>query len=110
MVRNYRLSPPVPNAKSRLKALGAPVPQADPQAVAWMTAEQNAPRQHEALIKKPLRLVNTGPKQELTAAATSGRPTMTPGAEGESGIDILTARNQSPIRGPQTGTAPTVTP
>src|SRR6266446_1816880 len=57
IVRNYPLSPLVPNAKSRLKALGAPVPQPDPQAVAWMTAEQNAPRQHETLIKKPLRLV-----------------------------------------------------
>jgi len=32
----------VPNAKSRLKTLGAPVPQPDPQAVAWMAAEQNA--------------------------------------------------------------------
>ncbi len=110
IVRNYPLSPLVPNAKSRLKALGAPVPQADPQAVAWMTAEQNAPRQHEALIKKPLRLVNTGPKQELTAAATSGRPTMTPESEGESGIDILTGGNQSRIGGAGTGIVATVTP
>jgi len=37
-------------------------------AVAWMTAEQNAPRQRESLIKKPLRLVKTGPDQELRAA------------------------------------------
>src|SRR5258707_8005474 len=110
IVRNYPLSPLVPNAKSRLKALGAPVPQADPQAVAWMTAEQNAPRQHEALIKKPLRLVNTGPKQELTAAATSGRPTMTPESEGEPGIDILTGGNQSRIGGAGTGIVATVTP
>src|SRR5712664_3207754 len=110
IVRNYPLSPLVPNAKKRLNTLGAPVPQPDPQAVAWMTAEQNAPRQHEALIKKPLRLVNTGPKQELTAAATSGRPTMTPESEGESGIDILTGGNQSRIGGAGTGIVATVRP
>jgi len=110
IVRNYPLSPLVPNAKSRLKALGAPVPQPDPQAVAWMTAEQNAPRQRESLIKKPLRLVNTGPKQELTAAATSGKPTMTPESESESGIDILTGGPQMRIGVAGTGIVATVTP
>src|SRR5260370_31475067 len=64
IVRNYPLSPLVPNAKSRLKALGVPVPQPDPQAVAWMTAEQNEPRPHDALIEKPAGLFRTGPKQE----------------------------------------------
>src|SRR5260221_1241225 len=69
IVRNYPLSPLVPKAKNRLKTLGAPVPQADPQAVAWMTAEQNAPRQHEALIKQQMALIHTGPGQELQAAS-----------------------------------------
>src|SRR5437879_2000349 len=89
IVRNYPLSSLVPDAKSRLKALGAPVPQADPQAVAWMTAEQNAPRQRELFIKKPLALIHTGPGQELRAAAINGKPTMTPEAESEAGIDVL---------------------
>src|SRR5258707_1013135 len=53
IVRNYPLSPLVPNEKSRLKALGAPVQQADPQAVAWMAEGQKTPRQHEALTTKP---------------------------------------------------------
>jgi outer membrane protein assembly factor BamD len=111
IVRNYPLSPLVPNAKSRLKALGAPVPQPDPQAVAWMTAEQNAPRQHEALIKRPLGLVTNGPKQELTVAAKVGKPTMTPESESESGTDILTGGNQSRIGGaPGLGIVATVTP
>jgi outer membrane protein assembly factor BamD len=110
IVRNYPLSPLVPNAKSRLKALGAPVPQPDPQAVAWMTAEQNAPRQHETLIKKPLRLVSNGPKQELTAAAKVGKPTMTPASESEAGIDILKGGNQSQIAVAGTGIVATVTP
>jgi outer membrane protein assembly factor BamD len=110
IVRNYPLSPLVPNAKSRLKALGAPVPQPDPQAVAWMTAEQNAPRQHETLIKKPLRLVTSGPKQELTAAAKVGKPTMTPASESETGIDILKGGNQSQIAVAGTGIVATITP
>jgi outer membrane protein assembly factor BamD len=109
IVRNYPLSPLVPNAKSRLKALGAPVPQPDPQAVAWMTAEQNAPRPHEAFIKKPLALVRTGPTQELTAAAKVGKPTMTPASESESGIDILNGGNPSQIGGATTGIVATVT-
>src|SRR5258705_332794 len=103
IVRNYPLSPLVPNAKSRLKALGVPVPQPDPQAVAWMTAEQNAPRPHEMLIKKPLALIRTGPGQELRAAAQGGKPTMTPEAEKETGIDVLKGGNQKRITGPCSG-------
>jgi outer membrane protein assembly factor BamD len=110
LVRNYPLSPLVPNAKSRLKALGAPVPQPDPQAVAWMTAEQNAPRPHETFIKKPLNLVRTGPGQELTSAAKVGKPTMTPASESEAGIDILNGGNPSQITGAGTGIVATITP
>src|SRR5216683_3302278 len=99
IVRNYPLSPLVPNAKKRLNTLGAPVPQPDPQAVAWMTAEQNAPRPHEMLIKKPLALFSSGPGQELRTAATNGKPTMTPESESDAGIDVLTGGNQSRIGG-----------
>ncbi len=108
IVRNYPLSPLVPNAKSRLKALGAPVPQPDPKAVAWMTAEQNAPRQHEGLIKKPLSLVRTGPGQELRAAATTGKPTMTPDSESETGIDVLRGGSPSQGAGATTGIVATI--
>jgi outer membrane protein assembly factor BamD len=110
IVRNYPLSPLVPEAKGRLKALGAPVPQPDPQAVAWMTAELNAPRQRETLIKKPLSLVRTGPRQEMDKAAKTGKPTMTPESESEAGIDVLTGGNQSRIGGSGTGIVATVTP
>src|SRR3989440_1418872 len=112
IVRNYPLSSLVPDAKSRLKALGAPVPQADPQAVAWMTAEQNAPRQRELFIKKPLALIHTDPAQELRAAATNGKPTMTPEAESEAGIDVLAGGGQPRIGGggPGTGIVATVRP
>jgi outer membrane protein assembly factor BamD len=111
IVRNYPLSPLAPEAKSRLKALGAPVPQPDPKAAAWMQAEQNAPRQHEMLILKPMALVRTNPKKELIAAAKSGKPTMTPESENEAGTDILRGGNQSAIGGaPGMGVVATVTP
>ena len=106
IVRNYPLSPLVPEAKNRLKALGAPVPQPDPQAVAWMTAEVNAPRQHETLAKKPIALVRTGPKQEMDKAAKFGKPTMTPASESEAGIDIL--KGGTPIGGSGTGIVATI--
>jgi outer membrane protein assembly factor BamD len=110
IVRNYPLSPLVPNAKKRLNALGAPVPQPDPQAVAWMTAEQNAPRPHEMLIKKPLALLSSGPGQELRTAATNGKPTMTPESESDAGIDVFASGNQSRIGGAGTGIVATVRP
>jgi outer membrane protein assembly factor BamD len=111
IVRNYPLSPLVPDAKSRLKAMGAPVPQPDPTAVAWMTAEQNAPREHTSLMKKPLGFFHSGPGQELQVASRVGKPNLTPEAEGEAGTDILSGGNQSRIGGRAgTGIVATVTP
>src|SRR5260370_1443610 len=108
IVRNYPLSPLVPNAKSRLKALGAPVPQPDPQAVDWMTAEQNAPRPHEMIIKKQMELIRSGQEQEMRSAATNGTPKMLPESESETGIDVLRGGNPSQIGGAGTGIVATV--
>ena len=90
IVREYPLSPLVPGAKDRLKALKAPVPQPDPKAVAWMTAEKKSPRKHDPLVLKPLALVHSSPRQELHTAAKSGTPTMTPESATDEGGDILT--------------------
>ena len=111
IVRDYPLSPLAPRAKERLTALKAPVPQPDPKAVAWMTAEQNAPRKHDSLILKPLALVHTNPRQELRAAAQFGKPTMTPESESEEGVDILAGGTQSRIgSGPGNSIVANVTP
>jgi len=90
IVKNYPLSSMVPGAKDKLKAFGAPVPQPDPNAVAWMTAEQNTPRPHTSLVKKPLALVSNGPKGELKVAARNGAPNLQPESESVSPMDILT--------------------
>ena len=90
IVKNYPLSGMVPGAKDKLKAFGAPVPQPDPNSVAWMTAEQNTPRPHTSLVKKPLTLISNGPKGQLMVAARNGPPNLQPESEGVSPGDILT--------------------
>jgi outer membrane protein assembly factor BamD len=109
IVRDYPLSAIAPDAKGRLKEMGAPVPQPDPKAVAWMTAEQNAPRQHTSLIQKPMGLLKSGPKGELQASARNGVPNLTPEAD-DTGIDVLSGGNRSTIGGAGTGIVATVTP
>jgi outer membrane protein assembly factor BamD len=108
LVRDYPLSPLVPQAKDRLKGLKAPIPQADPNAVAWMTAEKNAERGRDSFLKKPMALVNTKPKAELYAAARSGKPTMTPESETEEGLDILSGGKPARAGGATTGLVTTV--
>ena len=110
IVRDYPLSPLAPQAKDRLKALKAPVPQPDPKAVAWMTAEKNAPRQRDSLVKKPLELFHPGPKQELYAASMTGAPTMTPESESDAGLDILSGRSTPKAGGPGNAIVATVKP
>jgi len=110
LVREYPLSPLVPQAKVKLKALNAPIPQADPKAVSWMTAEKNAQRKHDALLLKPLAMVHTGPKQELYSAAKNGAPTMTPESSNDEGVDILSGGSNPRIGGTGTGIVATVSP
>jgi outer membrane protein assembly factor BamD len=99
IVRNYPLSGFVPDAKSKLTAFKVPVPQADPKAMAWMIAEQNAPRQHDTLIKRPLALVRTGPHAEFIAAARTGAPNLQPEADNTSATDVLSGGNRSQLGG-----------
>ena len=103
IVRNYPLSTLVPDAKYKLKAFKVPVPQPDPKAQAWMVAEQNTPRQHDGLIKKPLSLVRSGPHAELLAAARTGAPNLQPEADNTSATDILTPGNRSQLGGSAPG-------
>jgi outer membrane protein assembly factor BamD len=89
IVRNYPLSSLVPEAKDKLKSDKLPVPQPDPTAVAWMTAEQNAPRPKPKLVMKPLALIHSGPGAELVAAARTGTPQMEPESDAMSLGELL---------------------
>jgi outer membrane protein assembly factor BamD len=108
IVRNYPLSPLVPDAKGRLKAMGAPIPQPDPKAVAWMTAEQNAPRPHTSLVMKPLTILKSGPGQELQVASRAGKPPLEPEPESSSGVETLTGGDQTRKAGTTTGIVSTL--
>jgi outer membrane protein assembly factor BamD len=102
IVRNYPLSGYVSSAKTKLTDLKVPIPQPDPQAVAWMTAEQNAPRARTPLYRRPLSLVKSGPSDELQASAKSGKPNLEPEGDSPSATDIL--NGGSPARPSRTGT------
>jgi outer membrane protein assembly factor BamD len=103
IVRNYPLSPLAPDAKGKLKAFKVPVPQPDPKAVAWMTAEQNAPRERDSLIKRPLALVRSAPHAEFMVAAKTGTPNLTLEADETSATDILKGGNRSNLGTGTTG-------
>jgi outer membrane protein assembly factor BamD len=87
IVKNYPLSAKANSARDKLKSFGVPVPQPDPQAVAWMKEEQDAPRPKESVLHKPLSLVShSGP--DIRMAARSGTPQLQPDVE-EEGLDVL---------------------
>jgi len=109
IVKNYPLSTMAPGAKDKLKAIGAPVPQPDPNALAWMTAEQNAPRPRASLVKKPLVWISNGPKGELTVAARTGAPNLQPESDTLSPADILKPGGQTGL-GAGAGLVATITP
>jgi len=99
ILKDYPLSSLAPNAKNKLVAFKVPVPQPDPKAVAWMTAEQNAPRKRDGLVRKPLALVRSGPHSEMVASAKNGAPNLEPEADNTSATDILTGGNKSQLGG-----------
>lgn len=107
IVKNYPLSGLAPGAKNKLVAFKVPVPQPDPKAVAWMTAEQNTPRKREGLVKKPLELVRSGPHKEMIASAKTGAPNLEPEVDNTSATDVLSGGNKSQLGGSGGGAANT---
>jgi len=86
IVKEYPLSPLVPDAKEHLNKLGAPVPQPDPDAVARMQKDQEAERDRPGIMRRSLGMVKRAP--DVSMAAKIGDPTMTPASE--SGDETLT--------------------
>ncbi len=94
IVKNYPLSLHDAAAKQKLKDFGMPVPQPDPKALAWMTAEQNTPRPHENIVHKSLTIMHNSP--DVHAAAVNGSPNLEPDND-DGGMDILKGGNRSNI-------------
>jgi outer membrane protein assembly factor BamD len=93
IVRNYPLSKYDADAKAKLAAFGVPVPQPDPKALAWMTAEQNAPRPKESLIHKGTGLMHNGP--DVHMSAQNGVPNMEAESDSLSGSEVLSNGNRT---------------
>ena len=108
IVRNYPLSKRTADAKGKLKSSGMPIPQPDPKAVAWMTAEQNAPRPRETLMHKSLGIFHSGP--DVHMAAVSGTPQMEPESSTLPGTDILTGGGMTGPGAGKSGIVATVVP
>jgi outer membrane protein assembly factor BamD len=77
IVKDYPLSSMAGEAKAKLTKFGVPVPPADPTAVARMQQEQAA--NHPGMIKRGMGVLKTSP--DVSMAARSGAPTMTPASE-----------------------------
>jgi len=87
IVKNYPLSPKAPDAKAKLKDFGMPIPQPDPKAVEWMTAEQNTPRPKENGMHKAFGIMHNGP--DVHMAAQHGLPQLEGDTSDQSGYDVL---------------------
>ena len=94
LVKNYPLSKKAPLAKDKLKSFGVPIPQPDPKALAWMTAEQNAPRPKETPVHRAMGIMHNGP--DVHSAAYHGNPQMEPEAD-NGGTDTLSGGNRTTL-------------
>ena len=85
IVKDYPLSPLVPDAKSRLETLGIPVPQPDPAALERQQKQLENPNGKQKTgimgntVGRALGMVSSKP--DVSRAATAGKPQMSPPAE-----------------------------
>jgi outer membrane protein assembly factor BamD len=96
IVKNYPLSIHDADAKSKLKEFGMPVPQPDPKALEWMTAEANTPRPKENFPHKAKEMMHSSP--DVHTAAAHGLPNMEPESD-EGGTDLLKPGNHTTLGG-----------
>lgn len=110
VVRNYPLSPMTAEAKKKLVALGAPVPQPDPVALARMQQDRAIERKRPGFLHKATGLFRSGPDVQM--AARIGKPNLEPESLSP-GTEILTPGGTNSVGGAGGGTnavVATVTP
>ena len=105
IVKYYPLSEHDAAAKDKLKQFGMPVPQPDPKALAWMTAEQNTPRPKETIFHKSMEMLHSAP--DVHSAAVHGLPDLEPDDDEGNG-DILAGGNHSSLTTGGSGTGAVV--
>jgi outer membrane protein assembly factor BamD len=87
IVRDYPLSSMVGAAKQKLVALGYPVPQPDPGALARMQQEQEFARARPGLLHRSTGFLRSGPN--VATAAHTGVPNLNPPGEEVSPTEVL---------------------
>jgi outer membrane protein assembly factor BamD len=108
IVKNYPLSVHAADAKGRLKAMGVPVPQPDPNSMAWMTAQQNAKRPKENLPHRTIEMLHSTP--DVHSAAVSGLPTLEPESDSSGGDLLAVHKGTTLVANSSAGVVATVTP
>lgn len=96
IVRDYPLSKLTPQAKTRLKAMGRPIPESDPEAYARMKQEQLYQQKHHQVmaLRMPLSMIKGTP--DMADAAHSGTPQLNPPNDVVSATDVLRPGAQGP--------------
>jgi outer membrane protein assembly factor BamD len=96
IVRDYPLSKMAPLAKERLKSMGKPLPEAEPDAIVRMQKQQLYEKQHHqnVALKLPMGMIKGNP--DVSTAAHSGSPQMNPPNDVVSATDILRPGAQGP--------------
>ncbi len=87
IVRDYPLSPMVNDAKAKLTTLGVPIPQPSAEALARMQREHEIERQRPGIMRRSMGMFKGGP--DVSAAARTGKPTLTPPSESYS-VETIT--------------------
>jgi outer membrane protein assembly factor BamD len=96
IVKNYPLSPRAAAAKAQLTAMGQPVPQPDPEAVARMKQDQLYVKQHHPhLYDRPMSMIRTEP--DVLTADRYGNPNLDPPDDIISAKDVLSQGAAGPV-------------
>jgi outer membrane protein assembly factor BamD len=109
IVKEYPLSPLAAAAKEKLAKYGVPVPEPDPKALARMKKEAEIERQTPGFFGRTLGMLKSGP--DVSMAARTGEPTMTPYSEDTGELPTLGIPARINTIGTTSGvSAQTVTP
>ncbi len=96
IVTNYPLSKFTPDASARLKAMGRPVPAADPTALARAQQQQTYEKQHHqaTVVKNGMGMLKGNP--DTTLASRYGTPQLNPPDDAVSATDVLKPNASGP--------------
>ncbi|HEV2386853.1 MAG TPA: outer membrane protein assembly factor BamD [Candidatus Acidoferrales bacterium] len=97
IVQEYPDSSLAPEAKRRLQAIGFPVPQPDPKAVARTRAELSYAHHRPGMLSEAIGILKSGP--DVSRAAHSGDPNLTPETDVVSAREVLSPEVVSQMAG-----------